>query len=148
MSHAQADSFFYRSMHKRIIAFDVLDPHRWLRIAGPLVYMVAEADGTLRYVGRHLNENALKHRWVRRGHLHHQEAARNLYIQHLEAGRGPLTVWSASAAELRPHLQLEGTQSNADIARGLEALWIKRWRLQLWNASSEPLVAGVRDRLA
>lgn len=110
--------------------------------------MVTEADGTLRYIGRHLRGNALHGRWLRHGVVHHQEGSRNRYIGHLDRGAGPLTVWSANTLELRPYVRLEGSPSEEKIACGLEALWVARWRTQLWNVTKPRRVPGVLDVLS
>ncbi len=147
MVTAQKDTFYYRDMHKRIIDYSVISPQRWEKIAGPLVYAVTEQSGTIRYLGKWVTPTPLRARWLRRKMIHHQERARNLYITELDAGRAPLSVWSISIAELRGRLPSStDTFSDVQVATGLEALWIRRWKnTLLWNNRMEPLIAGFDD---
>ena len=144
---ASNETFFYRAKRKRIIDYRVISENRWKSVAGPLVYAVTDWRGVIRYVGKLESESALQSRWLRHQTIHHQERARNLYIGELDAGRGPLTVWTVSANELRKKLPKSiHIWSEKEIVVGLEALWINRWRSQLsWNKRPEPLLAGFDD---
>lgn len=147
MVAARKETFFYRNQHKRIIDHRVINEHRWKKIAGPLVYVVTDHQGLIRYIGKWETATPLHSRWLRHKTIHHQERARNLYIAELDAGRGPLTVWSASVAELKGRLPsvMQG-MADANLAAGLEALWIRRWKEQLlWNERLEPLLDGFHD---
>jgi len=144
---ARNENFFYRKKHKRIIDHRVINEHRWNKIAGPLVYVVTDSGGTIRYIGKWESATPLHSRWLRHKTIHHQERARNLYISELDAGRGPLAVWSTSIGELKNRLPKE-VQSlpEKEIAAALEALWIQRWKNQLsWNDRMEPIPAGFYD---
>lgn len=144
---ARNETFFYREKHKRIIDHRVINEHRWKKIAGPLVYVVTDSSGTIRYIGKWESETALYSRWLRHKTIHHQERARNLYIAELDAGCGPLAVWSTSIGELKNRLPKEVQNlPEKEIAAALEALWIQRWKKQLsWNNRMEPIPAGFHD---
>lgn len=138
-------TFFYRNEHKRVIEAHVLNEHRLHTIRGPLVYGVTDPAGVHRYVGKWVSETPLYSGWFRREHLHHQTSSRTVYLRELDAGRGPLCVWSASAAELRPFLGSSVPASNIALAAALEALWIRRWKLQLWNVNMPALRSACDD---
>lgn len=147
MVAARQETFFYRNKHKRIIDHRVINEHRWKKIHGPLVYVVTDHQGQIRYIGKWETATPLYSRWLRHKTIHHQESTRNRYIAELDAGRGPLTVWSASVAELKDRLPsaMQGID-DASLAAGLEALWIRRWKEQLhWNDRLEPLLDGFYD---
>lgn len=141
------ETFYYRGKHKRVIAHRVINEHRWRNIRGPLIYVVTDGSGTIRYVGKLEADTALHSRWLRHDTVHHQERTRNIYIEELEAGRGPLTVWSTSARELKPKLPGDAQRlHDVEIACKLESLWIQRWKNQfLWNKRMEPVSAGFSD---
>lgn len=147
MVSARQETFFYRNKHKRIIDHRVINEHRWKNIDGPLLYAVTDHQGQIRYIGKWETATPLHSRWLRHKTIHHQERARNLYIAELDAGRGPLTVWSTSVAELKNRLpSAMQVLANASLAAGLEALWIRRWKAQLlWNDRLEPLLDGFHD---
>jgi hypothetical protein len=148
MTAATHKTFHYRAKDKRVIAFRTLDAHRFEQLSGPLIYTVSDARGLIRYVGRHLGATPLRSRWVRHGHLHHQESSRNAYIAHLEGGHGELTVACASAAEIHAALPVTRTAANPRaLVDGLEALWIHRHRSQLWNSQARAIPAGFTDGL-
>lgn len=138
---ARQETFFYRQKHKRIIDHHVVNARRWKTISGPLVYAVTDYSGIIRYVGKWESESALYSRWIRHDTIHHQESARNFYLDELDAGRGPLAVWSISVQELWAKLPMELKKlTKKDISIGLEALWIQRWKSQLtWNRRDEPV---------
>lgn len=144
LTASRNETFFYRDMHKRIIDHRVVNEKRWKGIAGPLVYVVTDHSGLIRYVGKWVTNTALNARWIRHKTIHHQESSRNIYLAELDAGRGPLAVWSISIDELKPKLpSIVSPMSQKDIAVGLEALWIQRWKDQLkWNSRIEPVPAG------
>lgn len=147
MVSARQETFFYRNKHKRIIDHRVINERRWKNIDGPLLYAVTDHLGLIRYIGKWEASTPLHSRWLRHKTIHHQERARNLYIAELDAGRGPLTVWSTSIAELKSRLPsaIRGL-AGASLAAGLEALWIRRWKEQLlWNDRLEPLLDGFHD---
>jgi hypothetical protein len=125
-------TFFYRSEHKRIIQPRVLNEVRLRRVAGPLIYCVADHQGILRYVGKWVSETPLYARWFRHEHIHHQTSSRRHYLEEIDAGRSPLVVWSASASELRSHTP-PTELTNYAFVEALEGLWVSRWRSQLWN---------------
>lgn len=94
-----------------------------------------------------VTNTALNARWIRHKTIHHQESSRNIYLAELDADRGPLAVWSISVEELKPKLpSVVSVMSPKDIAVGLEALWIQRWKDQFkWNSRIEPVPAGFSD---
>lgn len=147
MVAARQETFFYRNKHKRIIDHRVINERRWKNINGPLVYAVTDHQGLIRYIGKWETATPLHSRWLRHKTIHHQERARNLYIAELDAGRGPLAVWSTSVAELRNRLPgVVHRMAASSLAAGLEALWIRRWKEQLhWNDRLEPLLDGFHD---
>lgn len=68
------------------------------------------------------------------------------YLAELDGGLSPLTVWSAAARELREHLpNVAQSMTERDIASALEALWMSRWRDQLWNTQQPRLPRGFDD---
>lgn len=140
------ETFYYRGEHKRVIRHGWTDEHRLNSVDGPIVYVVTDHAGAVRYVGRHLAETPLRARWFRHGTIHHQAASRKQYLAELDASRGPLTVWSAAARELRDVLpRAAHSLTERDLATGLEALWVARWRDQLWNTQRPKLVPGFDD---
>lgn len=147
LTASRIEKFFYRDMHKRIIDHRVVNEKRWKSIVGPLVYVVADHSGQIRYVGKWVTSTALNARWIRHKTIHHQESSRNIYLAELDAGRGPLTVWSTSIEELKPKLPSTVSAMNPkNIAIGLEALWIQRWKDQFkWNSRIEPVPEGFSD---
>lgn len=144
---AREDTFFYRGMDKRLIDYKIINERRWSKISGPLVYAVADNYGYIRYIGKWETESALYCRWIRHKTIHHQERARNFYIAELDAKRGPLSVWAVSISELKSRLPIHiQCLPEKLIAQGLEALWIQRWRNQLfWNNRNELVPAGFDD---
>jgi hypothetical protein len=141
----QGRTFFYRNMDKRVIEAKVLSEHRLHSVKGPLVYGVTDSVGVLRYVGKWVSKTPLYARWFRHEFLHHQSSSRAYYLIELDRGRGPLRVWSASVAELRPRLGSAGGRSDTELAEALEALWITRWKPQLWNRQTPTVPAGFTD---
>lgn len=147
MVAVRQETFFYRNKHKRIIDHRVINERRWKKIDGPLVYAVTDHQGLIRYIGKWETPTPLHSRWLRHKTIHHQERTRNLYIAELDAGRGPLTVWSISVAELKNRLpRAMQCLTGSSLAAGLEALWIRRWKEHLfWNERIEPLLDGFHD---
>lgn len=147
LTAARRDTFHYRGMDKRRIDHRVIHERRWKKVAGPLVYAVTDASGAIRYIGKWVSPTPLCSRWVRHDTIHHQERTRNLYIEDLDAGRGPIAVWSVSVAELLPRLPTHVRQRPLkEIAEGLEAVWIQRWKQKLdWNHRIEPVPPGFED---
>lgn len=144
---ARQETFFYRGKDKRIIDHAVINERRWRGIRGPFVYAVTDRSGIVRYVGKWESLTAMHSRWLRHKTIHHHEGTRNLFLAELDGGRGPLQVWSISAEEIRPRLPNPSSKMSAvDIAVGLEALWIRRWKPHLsWNDRDEKLVPGFDD---
>lgn len=144
---ARKDTFFYRKMYKRIIDHTVVNEKRWKSIPGPLLYAVSDKSGAVRYIGKWVTTNAVYNRWIRHNTIHHQESTRNRYISELDAGNGPLSVWSISIKELRPKLpKYVQMLTDKEIAEGLEGLWIERWYQQLsWNERRELVPANFDD---
>ncbi|MDO5679512.1 MAG: exonuclease domain-containing protein [Pelistega sp.] len=144
---ARQETFYYRQQYKRIIDYHVVNQRRWKEVRGPLVYAVTDHQGLIRYIGKWNSNTALYARWLRHQKIHHQERARNLYIKELEAGHGPITVWSVSISEIKhriPHHP--NIADDAKLANALEALWIQRWKDQLlWNNRPEPIMPGFHD---
>ncbi|NOQ50484.1 MAG: hypothetical protein GQ557_02305 [Mycoplasmataceae bacterium] len=140
-------TFHYRNEDKRVIEPGWCNEHRLRNIKGPLIYAVTDNSGIIRYVGKWVSDTPLYQRWFRRKHIHHQTSSRNIYISELDQGKKPLTVWSASAVELKklPLPDATLTMSNRDLVQNLEALWIQRWKPQLWNKNHEPMVSGFTD---
>ena len=147
LTGSRKETFFYRDKHKRIIDHRVVNERRWKCVDGPLIYVVTDQTGVIRYVGKWVTTNALYSRWVRHDTIHHGERTRNFYLAELDAGRGPLTVWSISVDELKKKLPSSvSAMHSKDIAEGLEALWISRWKTQLlWNTKLEALTPGFLD---
>lgn len=147
LTASRSETFFYRDMHKRIIDHKVVNEKRWKNVVGPLVYVVTDNTGNIRYVGKWVTATSLYARWIRHKTIHHQESTRNRYLSELDAGRGPLAVWSVSVDELRKKLPANITnQDPKEIAAGLEAIWIQRWKAQLhWNTRLEPVPLGFSD---
>ena len=104
LTASRTQTFFYRDMHKRIIDHRVINEKRWKGVVGPLLYAVADHSGQVRYVGKWVTSTALNARWIRHKTIHHQESSRNIYLSELDAGRGPLSVWSISVNELKRKL--------------------------------------------
>jgi hypothetical protein len=138
-------TFFYRKEHKRVIDARVLDSARLHDVRGPLIYGVTDHRGDLRYVGKWVSLTPLYARWFRREHVHHQASSRGFYLDELDAGRGPLTVWSSSAVELRDRIALARGLTNVALVDAVEALWIRRWREQLWNRKLPAVPPGFSD---
>ena len=145
VSAPQDRTFFYRNKDKRVIEATVLNEHRLHSVRGPLIYAVTDSADVLRYVGKWVSKTSLYSRWFRHDFLHHQSSSRTYYLMELDRGRGPLRVWSASVAELRPLLGISGVRSDTDLAEALEALWITRWKSQLWNRQTPSVPGGFTD---
>ncbi|WP_363318714.1 exonuclease domain-containing protein [Rhodoferax sp.] len=147
LTGSRKETFFYREKHKRIIDHRVVNERRWKKVCGPLLYAVTDHTDEVRYIGKWVTANALYNRWVRHDTIHHGECTRNFYLAELDAGRGPLTVWSISVDELKKKLpSTVSAMHSKDIAVGLEALWISRWKTQLrWNTKLERLTPGFLD---
>ena len=137
-------TFFYRNENKRVIEPRVLCEHRLNRVVGPLLYAVEDHRGTLRYIGKWVSETSLYARWFRHEHIHHQTSSRRHYLEELDAGRGPLKVWSISCKELRPRIPAS-TLTDYGLAEALEGLWIARWKPQLWNKKIPSFPSGFSD---
>jgi|GEM_PF-2406752 len=147
LTSGRKETFYYRQQHKRIIDHRVVNERRWTKVAGPLLYSVADASGLVRYIGKWESATALYSRWLRHDTIHHQERARNIYLQELDAGRGPLSVWSVSVDEIKGRFPSSAAKMPAkDLAAALEALWIGRWKEQLaWNHRTETVPSGFDD---
>ncbi len=147
LTAALTETFHYRKKDKRVIRHSVVDPSRWRELAGPLLYAVTDRLGVIRYVGKWESDTPLHSRWLRHDTIHHQERARNLYIRELDAGNGPLNVWSITVRELRGTLPREvAALSDKALAVALEAFWIRQGRAQLhWNKRDEPVPVGFHD---
>jgi hypothetical protein len=144
---ARQETFYYRNMHKRIIDYQVMSESRWKRIGGPLLYAVTDASGMVRYIGKWEGATALYSRWLRHDTIHHAERTRNEYILELDAGRGPLEVWSISVRELKAQLPEQfQAWDEVRLAANLEGLWIRYWKNQLlWNKRMELVEDGFTD---
>lgn len=141
----KGQTFQYRGEHKRVIESAWADATRLRKVKGPCVYAVTDSEGMVRYIGKHEGATPVGSRWYRRGHIHHA-SSRNHVIAELDAGRSPCLLWSAAVEVLRSCLPAAIQHWDSVIlAQGLEAEWIARWRLQLWNHRSEPLVPGFTD---
>jgi hypothetical protein len=137
-------AFLYRGEYKRVIDARVLNESRLRRIAGPLLYVVSDSAGALRYVGKWVSPTPLYARWFRHENIHHQTSSRRHYLEEIDGGRTPLLVWSSSATELRgrvPTNQLD----DRSLVEALEGLWIQRWRPQLWNKNRPAFPASFSD---
>ena len=138
-------TFFYRNEHKRVIEAQVLDQGRLREVNGPLIYGVTDQTGVLRYIGKWISPTPLYARWFRHDHVHHQTSSRTQYLRELDSGRSPLTVWSACSAEIR-QLMLTGAPANdTSLIEGIEALWINRWKSQLWNKQTPSIPIDFHD---
>lgn len=147
LTASRNETFFYRDMHKRIIDHRVVNERRWKEVVGPLLYTVTDQQGHVRYVGKWVTNTPLNARWIRHKTIHHQESSRNIYLAELDAGRGPLAVWSISVDEIKRKLPSHISMLHSkQIAVGLEALWIQRWKNQFtWNTRGEPVPNGFLD---
>jgi hypothetical protein len=144
-SAPKAQTFEYRGEHKRVIESAWANATRLRKVKGPCVYVVTDAQGIVRYIGKHEDATPVGCRWYRREHIHHA-SSRNHVIGELDAGRGPCLLWSAAVEEIRSRLPVATRHWDAaKLAQGLEAEWIARWRPQLWNHRHEPTVAGFTD---
>jgi hypothetical protein len=121
------------------------DSHRYRRMSGPFVYAVADSKGRTRYLGKSL-EAFLYRRWVRiKGNIHHRES-RDYIISEIANGRSPVWLWSASIDELRTRLPSETRSLDSKaIAKKLEALWLQRWKPELWNDKYETVDPSFSD---
>jgi hypothetical protein len=137
-------TFFYRGEHKRVIEPRVLNDDRLRCVSGPLLYVVSDRGGVLRYVGKWVSQTPLYARWFRHDHIHHQTSSRRHYLEEIDGGRSPLLVWSSSAQELRQRVPTTGLTDRA-LVEALEALWIARWRPQLWNKNVPTYPVGFSD---
>lgn len=145
-------TFFYR---KRVTAdcdgnIQVIqtadeDSHRYRKMSGPFVYAVADSSGRTRHLGKSL-EAFLYKRWIRiKGNIHHRES-RDYIISEIAAGRSPVWLWSASIDELRIRLPLEAQSLDSGaVAKKLEALWLQRWKSELWNNKYETVDPSFSD---
>lgn len=142
----QGKTFYYRNERKRVIEHGWFDAY-WLdRVTGPTIYAVTDHAGTIRYFGKHAAETPIRSRWFRHGFIHHQKSSRNRFIAELDAGRGPLQLWSVPVRALRSRLpeQSSGLSDTVLVAE-LESLWVARWRGQLWNKVVPPRCATFHD---
>lgn len=151
----ESKTFFYKKRVKEdyefcrkgwvpIIQPGFEDRFRFRELRGPFLYAVADSEGVVRYLGKSY-ETTLSSRWIRpTPYLHHKQS-RDHIIQELRAGRGPLWLWSTSAAELRPLMPQHDGISDQCLVKALEALWLSRWCSGLWNSKLEPLVPGFDD---
>ena len=139
-------TFYYRKKHKRVIEVVSVDEHRLRKLPGPSIYAVTDSGGVVRYIGKHENATPVGSRWYRHAFVHHA-SSRNHIISELDAGRGPLTLWSAAVAEIRRMTLPEAALALGDIKllKALEAHWINRWRSQLWNKRKEPEMPDFSD---
>jgi hypothetical protein len=140
-------TFFYRNEHRRIIELGWHDDDRLRAVNGPLVYVVTDCTGTVRYVGKWVTDTPLRARWFRHGQISHIPSLRNRIIEEIDRRRVPLAVWSASAFEIRRMPLPESAQllTNRELVERLESLWIHRWRPQLWNKAHPRPVPGFTD---
>lgn len=129
----------------QIIETDNEDILRYRKLPGPFAYAVADSSGKTRYIGKSLETHLCK-RWVRiKGNIHHKES-RDYIIAEITSGRSPVWLWSASIDELRYRLPFaEQCLESRDIANKLEALWIHRWKSELWNDKIEPVDSKFSD---
>lgn len=141
----KGQTFEYRDENKRVIESTWADETRLRKVKGPCIYLVTDAVGIVRYIGKHAGATPVGSRWYRRGHIHHA-SSRNHVIAELDAGRAPCMLWSAAVEELRSRLPVATRHwEAAKLAQGLEAEWIARWCPQLWNQRLEPAVTGFTD---
>lgn len=139
-------TFYYRKKHKRVIEAVSVDEYRLRKLPGPSIYAVTDVGGVVRYIGKHENATPVGSRWYRHAFVHHA-SSRDHIISELDAGRGPLILWTAAVAEIRRLRLPEATRVLGDIQllKALEAHWINRWRSQLWNKRAEPEMLGFSD---
>lgn len=130
--------------HLPIIESDWEDSYRFRKITGPFIYVVTDVNGAIRYIGKS-QEKYLYQRWLRpQPYIHHRES-RDYIVRDLQQGRGPLLLWSANASELKALIGCYLNMSDNDFVSALEALWLERWHLALWNAKDERLSPGFDD---
>lgn len=146
VSAPNGQTFYYRKKHKRVIEAVCIDEHRLLKLPGPSLYAVTDSGGVVRYIGKHENTTPVGSRWYRRAFVHHA-SSRDHIILDLDAGRGPLTLWSAAVTEIRRLMLPDAARALGDIQflKAIEACWINRWRSQLWNKRAEPEMPGFSD---
>ena len=120
------------------------DSYRFRRTEGPFLYAVVDVAGQVKYIGKSW-ETFLYQRWIRpQPNIHHKER-RDFILGELNAGRGPLHMWSATATELKRRIPHHATMEDRSFVKALEALWVDRWRTALWNVKLEPLTPGFHD---
>lgn len=130
--------------HLPVIESDWEDAARFRRTLGPFIYAVADHEETVKYIGKS-RAKYLYQRWLRpQPYIHHRES-RGHILAELQAGRGPLHLWSASAADLKRFLPTYTSMPDGDLITALEALWLERWLPHLWNWRAEPVVRGFTD---
>lgn len=145
-------TFFYKKRVNEVCGGNIQiietaheDIHRFRRTSGPFIYAVADSGGNTRYLGKSL-EAFLYKRWIRiKGNIHHKEC-RDHIISDILANGSPVWLWSASIDELRNKLPFEVRSLDSRvIAKKLEALWIQRWKPQLWNGKLETVDPSFSD---
>jgi hypothetical protein len=130
--------------HLPVIESGWEDPHRFRFTEGPFLYAVVDSAGQVKYMGKSW-EKFLYQRWLRpQPHIHHKES-RDFILTELNAGRGPLHMWSATATELKKRIPRHAAMEDRAFIKALEALWVHRWRDSLWNDRLEPLTPGFDD---
>jgi hypothetical protein len=131
--------------HLPVITSGWEDERRFRKTEGPFVYAVVDSADVVRYIGKSW-EKYLHQRWLRpQSNIHHRES-RDHILSELTAGRGPLHLWSATAAELKRHIPHHQTMPDRTLVAGIEAQWVARWFQLLWNNKLEPQVPGFDDR--
>lgn len=140
-------TFFYRKENRRIIEMGWHDPHRLRGIRGPLLYVVTDYQGVVRYTGKWVTDTPLYQRWFRHSYISHHPNVRNRIIEEIDAGRKPLAVWSASASEIRQTLMPEEASDLTDreLVEQLEVRWISGLKQQLWNRSFPRTAVALTD---
>lgn len=123
------------------------DPVRFRKTEGPFIYAVVDAAGAVRYIGKSF-EKFLQQRWLRPQPYIHHKSTRDRILAELNAERGPLNLWSSTAAEMKQRIPHHSALPDRTFIAGLEALWLQRWRPIpgcLWNEKNETLIPGFDD---
>ena len=130
--------------HLPVIESTWEDTVRFRRTPGPFIYAVADREDSVKYIGKSW-EKYLHQRWLRpQPYIHHRESREHVLAE-LNAGRGPLHLWSASATEMKRVLPAHASLPDRDLIAALEALWLDRWLPHLWNWRPEPVPPGFTD---
>lgn len=139
-------TFEYRGKTHRVIVPDNEDVYFFREAAGPFIYAVTDATGCIRYIGKSWEDRLYK-RWIRPNPFIRHKESRDFIIREIEKGGLAPCLWSIPIRALCSLVMNPSWRQFDDrtIAKALEALWIDRWREQLWNSKTETRVPGFDD---